>query len=353
MSSAVDLGVVAVGRARRLRAVTGTLTDGTPYYAPVGTVVIDGDHVLCHLCGHWYRSVLTHLRQHGWDQTRYRAAFGLERGQPLEGAATRARRAAALVRRRHEPAVRDGSAAGRRLVASGELTRAAGRAARGRRQPEQRRRKTLATLAAISPQARAAGARRHAEARLRRTAGLAAERLGFPDIGALVRDRVAAGASLAAISREAGLHKDWLCRHLATVDPDAAAAHRTSPDDARWLEVLPALGFDKVADYLTDRHVIRRHTTSAIAREVGVAPSAVVTAMRRHDIQRTRHAATRGAITDRAGAVASRFGFPDLDAYLADRRAAGTTWRAIAAECGQPATWLRRRAGLGETGQSR
>ena len=350
MSTAVELDVVTVGRGRRLRAVTGTLIDGTPYYAPIGTVVIDGDHVLCHLCGHWFRSVLAHLRQHGWDQTRYRAAFGLERGQSLEGVTTRARRAAALVRRRHlEPAVREGCAAGRKLAVTGELTRAAGRAARGRRQPEQRRRKTLATLATISPEARKAGARRHADARLHATAGAAAARLGFPDIGALVRDRIAAGASLAAISREAGLHKDWLCRHLATVDPDAAGAvtaRDTSPEDARWLAALPALGFDDIATYLTDRHLTRRHTTNAIAREVGVTSGAVATAMRRHGVTRTEHAATRGRITDRADAVAARFGFPDLDAYLADRRSAGVSWRAIAAECDQPATWLRRRAGL-------
>jgi hypothetical protein len=103
-----------------------------------------------------------------------------------------------------------------------ELSREAADTARGRRQSEQRRRKTLQALAAISPEAHAAGSRRSADEQRRRTSAEAAARLGHPDIGSLVRDRVAAGASLSAISREAGLHKDWLCRHLAKVDPVTA-----------------------------------------------------------------------------------------------------------------------------------
>jgi AraC-like DNA-binding protein len=318
-------------------------------YAPVGTVVAEGDHVLCHLCGGWFRSVLAHLRQHGWDQARYRVAFGLERAQSLEGATTRRRRAAAFIRRRQrDPAVRAGCAVGRRWVASGDLTRTASSAARGRRQPEQRRRKTLATLAAITPQARARGARRYADARLRRTADAAARALAFPDIGTLVLDRIARGYSLAAISREAGLHKDWLCRHLGTVDPAAAAAaaRPTAAEDACWLAVVPRFGFADVSAYLSDRHLVRRDTAAAIAREVGMTSGAVRSALRRHGIELTPHATARSRMTARATAIATRFGFPDLDSYLADRRAAGQSWRAIAAECGQPRTWIRRRAGL-------
>jgi hypothetical protein len=140
-----------------------------------------------------------------------------------------------------------------------------------------------------------------------------------------------------------------MCRHLATVDPAAAAAaaaRDTAPEDGAWLRALPALGFDDVATYLTNRHLACRYTTSAIAREVGVTSSAVLTAMRRHRIERTRHATSRGRVVDRAAAVAARFDFPDLDHYLADRRAAGLSWRAIATECGQPPSWVRRRAGL-------
>src|ERR1700754_3165815 len=87
-------------RARSVHEVIGVLPDGTPHYAPIGLVVSDGPVVMCHLCGGWFRSVLAHLRSHGWNQAGYRAAFGLERGQSLEGSATRERRAVALTIRR-------------------------------------------------------------------------------------------------------------------------------------------------------------------------------------------------------------------------------------------------------------
>lgn len=81
------------------------------------------------------------------------------------------------VRRVQDPAVRAGCELGR----SGAQTKAAAQAARGRRQPEQRRRKTLAVLASISPRARAEGSRRRADEHLRVTAQQAATRLGFAD----------------------------------------------------------------------------------------------------------------------------------------------------------------------------
>ncbi|NMI00977.1 hypothetical protein [Pseudonocardia acidicola] len=317
-------------------------------------MVSDGPHVQCHLCGGWFRSVGAHLRAHGWDQLSYRQAFGLERAQPLEGSDTRRRRATALrIRRVADPAVRAGCEAGQQWVRSGALARAAAAAARGRRQPEQRRRKTLQTLAGISPVARAAGSRRYADERLARAAADAAARLGYPDLGSLVRDRVAAGASLAGISREAGLHQNWLSRHLSAVDPAAArdvagavSGPRPLRRDARWLPVIRALGFADVASYLTDRHIVRRRSVRAIAAEVGMTHGAVATALARHGVPRNPHAASRGRCRDRATAVAARFGHSDIESYLADRRAAGLTWRAIAGECGQPETWVRRRAGL-------
>lgn len=341
-------------RPRAVHAVQAVLPDGTPSYGPVGRVLRDGDRVLCNLCGCWFRSVVAHLRSHGWDHIAYREAFGLLRSEPLEGTGTRSLRAKAMTERReHDPAVRAGCELGRELVRSGALTRAAALAAAGRRQPEQRRRKTLAALAAISPEARAAGCRRRADEQLRTTAQAAAERLGFPDIGALVRDRTTKGASLAAVSREAGLHKDWLCRHLRAVAPDAAeeltatsTERRTEQWDARWLPVVTALGFADVAAYLTDRHVARNHTLRAIATETGFSRAAVESALRRHDVSRNPHATTRARRAERTQAIITRFGFTCLDAYFADRRAAGMSWRAIAVECGQPQTWVRRRAGL-------
>src|ERR1700729_438649 len=119
---------------RSVRPVVAVLADGTPCYAPVGeVVVIDGTLVTCHLCGRSLRSVTAHLKAHGWTKDAYCEAFGLERGQPLEGPETRKLRAAALTSRLvFEPAIRDGSAAGRRRARAGELTRDGAPGAPGR-----------------------------------------------------------------------------------------------------------------------------------------------------------------------------------------------------------------------------
>src|ERR1700691_773559 len=127
---------------RVVRPVVGALADGTPYYAPIGEVVSDGTTVTCHLCGRALKSVAAHLRTHGWTKAAYCETFGLERGQPLEGQQTRKRRAASFAPRLiFDPAIRAGSAAGRRRAATGELGQDAARASAGRQLPEQRRRK--------------------------------------------------------------------------------------------------------------------------------------------------------------------------------------------------------------------
>ena len=123
-----------------LLAATGCLPDGTPFYAPVGEVVTSGDLVVCHLCGRLQRSVTAHLRAHRWTKDDYRAAFGLEQSQSLEGAA----RQAAFRRLHRAAAVRTGRAGGERglrgaRARAGQLTRDAAAAARGRPLPEQRR----------------------------------------------------------------------------------------------------------------------------------------------------------------------------------------------------------------------
>jgi hypothetical protein len=312
-----------------------------------GAVERDGDRVQCHLCERWFRSVTAHLASHGWSHIAYREAFGLQRGVSLEGAATRHRRAVSLRRRlATDPVMRAGAEHGVELARSGLLAKAAAEATRGRRQPEQHRQKTLRTLAEIGPQARAEGRRRQGVQQLRRTASEAAARLGFDSIGDLVRDRVAAGASLAAISREAGLHKDWLCRKLSIVDPEAAGdvAGTGRQWDAPWLPVVRALGFQDVPSYLTERHVAGHETVWAIAAETGFSRNAVESALTRHGVVKQSHARKRHALGERAAAVAERFGFPDLGGYLADRRVAGWSWQAIADESGQPQTWIMRRA---------
>jgi len=352
--AAARLGSARPGAARSggaIRPVVGVLADGTAFYAPLGeVVVIDDALVTCHLCGRTLRSVTAHLRAHGWTKEAYCQAFGLERGQSLEGPATRKLRAAALAARLvFDPAIREGSAAGRARARAGDLARDAAAAARGRALPEQRRRKALRALAAIPPARVAEANSARARLRLAEVAAAAARRAGYPDIGALVLARVAEGASLAAISREAGLHKDWLSRHLGDLDAAAAAAVRRRDQaqarwDVLWQPALRRLGFPDVADYLRERHIVQHRTVNAIAAEVGLSHHAVASALRRHRLACTAHAATRHAASERAAEAAAGLGFAGIADYLGRRRAAGWTWQAIAAESGQPSSWLRRQA---------
>ncbi len=336
----------AQGVRRAVRPVAGVLADGTPYYAPIGEVVSDGATVTCHLCGRALKSVAAHLRAHGWTKAAYCQAFGLERSQPLEGRETRKRRAASFTPRLiFDPAVRAGSAAGRRRAAAGELARDAARASIGRPLPAQRRRKAARAAAAASGEESARANRERAARHRAEVADRVAREQGYPSLGAYVLARTAAGASLAAISREAGLHKDWLNRHLADVDPATAAAARPGPpgrDGPRWVEAVTAQGFADVASYLRDRHLVRHQTISAIGAEVGMSNHAVAAALTRHGLSRTAHAGKRHAARERAVQVAAALGVDSIPRFVAERRAAGWTWQAMAAECGQPPSWLRR-----------
>ena len=332
-----------------LRSVAGCLPDGTPFYAPVGEVVTDGDLVVCHLCGRLLRSVTAHLRGHRWTKEQYCAAFGLEQRQSLEGSATRKRRSAAFSARLiFDPAVRAGSAAGRARARSGSLTLDAAAAARGRPLPEQRRRKVARALASVSAEAVAAANRARAARHVAQTAARVAGQAGYPAIGDLVRVRVADGASLAAISRQAGLHKDWLSRHLTELDPAAAriaaaaAAARPGGADSRWLPVLSRLGFADVGSYLLERHSGAHLTVNQIAAEAGVSHHAVQSALRRHGLAVQAYAGARHAARQREEAVAAALGFASVAGYVAGRRTGGWTWAAMAAESGQPQSWLRR-----------
>jgi hypothetical protein len=333
----------------RSRLPLGVLADGTVCYAPIGEVIVDGTLVTCHLCGRSLRSVTAHLRAHGWTKQAYSEAFGLERGQSLEGPETRKLRAAALASRLvFDPAIRQGSAAGHDRARTGDLTRDAARAARGRRMPEQRRRKAVAALAAIPPPVVAQANRERAGRHLARVAAEVASSQGYPDLGSFVLARIVQGASLAVISREAGLNKDWLSRHLGCLEPAAAQAarRRLALDrlDARWQPALARLGFADVASYLYERHIVRHQTVNAIAAEVGLTHHTVANSLRRHGLDRVAHAAKRHAASQRAAQVAAGLGFDSMAGYVAARRAAGWTWRAMAAECAQPASWLRRQA---------
>ncbi len=156
---------------------------------------------------------------------------GLERGQPLEGAETRKLRAAALTTRLvfepHDPGWQRRSAL--RRARGGQLTRDAAAAARAAVTPEQRRRKAVRALALILPAVTFTRANRErADRTLARLGVAAARQLGYPDIGSLVQARMADGASLAEISREAGLHKDWLSRHPRSRRPRRRPPRRDS-----------------------------------------------------------------------------------------------------------------------------
>jgi hypothetical protein len=171
-----------------VRQVAGVLADGTPFFAPIGEVVVDGDRVACHLCGRAFRSVAAYLKAHGWTKERYCEAFGLERGQSLEGPGTRKLRSAAFAARLiFEPAVREGSAAGRARARAGDLAKDAAAAARGCPLPEQRRRKNARPRAAP---ALAAASRGRADRHIAAVAAEVARRHGYPSIGALVTARV-------------------------------------------------------------------------------------------------------------------------------------------------------------------
>jgi AraC-like DNA-binding protein len=193
--------------------------------------------------------------------------------------------------------------------------------------------------------------RDRAARRLAEVAARVASQQGYPTLGAYVLAGVASAASLAAISREAGLDKDWLHRHLAAVEPDVAAAVQQAPacrDSARWLRAVAALGFADVPSYLRDRHLARHQTVSAIAGEIGMSNHTVTDALDRHGLARTAHSGKRHAAQQRTAQVAAVLGVASVPRYVAERRAAGWTWQAIAAECGQPPTWLRRQATLPE-----
>lgn len=193
----------------------GRLSDATPFYAPLGVLVSDGDRVCCHLCGRWFLSVASHLPWHGWSKDGYVEAFGLERTNPLQGPTTRKRRAAALMARQvTEPAVLQAQRAASERARTGHLTRAAAAAARGRPHPPERRSKTLAALACIDRANQARANRARGAAHVAAVARDRVHRLGFSSPAEYFRQRRGAGRSLAAMSRELGQHKDWVARHL-------------------------------------------------------------------------------------------------------------------------------------------
>jgi hypothetical protein len=178
-------------------------------------------------------------------------------------------------------------------------------------------------------------------------AAAAAARRGYADFRQLVRDGLAAGQSLAGISRACGLDSGWLSRHLERLDPllaAAAAARRADRADVRWQPALGRLGFSDVAGYLRQRHRAEHMSVNAIAREAGVPFPAVKSALARHGLQMSAHEPKRHEARHRAAEVAGTLGVSSVGEYVLSCREAGQTWRQIAAATGQPQSWLRRQA---------
>ncbi|MPQ97180.1 hypothetical protein GB931_04405 [Modestobacter sp. I12A-02628] len=228
-----------------------TSPEGHRLHAPFGELTREDStgRLCCHLCGRWYASLGSHLRAHGWTSDGYRAAMGLASGTPLTGrslsssiSARQARRYAA------DPDHRRQLGRGHRMARDGSLAEAARRAARDaavRPQRDAARRAALDAGRATRREARAARLRaRLAEA-------------GSADLATHLRDRHAAGASLAELARETGLGRDRLRaalleagvvprppgattpagRRARAVAADEAAARRVGTDDVRaWLD---------------------------------------------------------------------------------------------------------------------
>jgi hypothetical protein len=138
-----------------------------------------------------------------------------------------------------------------------------------------------------------------------------------------------------------------MARHLHRIDVAAAELAPSASRhalDARWLPVVRGLGFEDVVSYLRQRHVIDHASVNAIAREIGVSFHAAKAALQRHDVTVASHATKRRAADLRRTQVAAALGASSIADYVQRRRELGWTWREIAAESGQPETWLRRQA---------
>ncbi|HJT05083.1 MAG TPA: MucR family transcriptional regulator [Pseudonocardiaceae bacterium] len=201
-----------------------SLPDGTGLHAPYGQLMAEpaSGRICCHLCGRWFVSLGSHLRQHGHTADSYREAMGLCRSRPLVAAALSrsiASRQSAAYRR--SPTLRAHLAVGQELSRTGQLARLASTARSGQAPWElaQVRRATLdagrITMAAQRDRALA-----H---RLRA--------LGFDDLASYLRHAHASGASLRRIARTTRMGWSRMRRELdaAGITSSPALPHREHP----------------------------------------------------------------------------------------------------------------------------
>jgi len=245
--------------------VLGRLEDTTPYFAPMGELVIDRarDRVRCHLCGHWYRALApAHLRAHGWDLRDYRAAFGLSTRRPLQAPGlVAAHRRVMEELLRTTPSVSDALHVAQQRLIAGEVTRPSGRGP----QPLEHRRKS-ADAARAASKAQKAQATRAGAARVRA--------LGYATVGDYLRRRYLVDhASLDAIERELRTGQATLAVLMEQAGIEvrarvAATAETRGRANVEWLNDTPGPDGRPWGAYLQERAVAGA-SLSAMARESG------------------------------------------------------------------------------------
>jgi hypothetical protein len=213
---------------RTIGAVLGRLTDGTPYFAPLGELPFDADEqrVQCHLCGAWYRALApTHLfRAHGLTADAYRQLVGLRPRHSLWAPDMIAAHAARLrARIAAEPRLRAAMAEGRALAQGGELQRQA-RSRMAERSVSLERQRQLSEGGARLGGARATAFRQRREKR--------AIDLGFPNLPAYYDDRYSnRGRRLDEIAAELRCAESAVRGDLRRL---ALGPDRTRSHGARW-----------------------------------------------------------------------------------------------------------------------
>jgi len=257
---------------------SGRLSDGTPYFAPIGELRLARHNraVQCHLCGGWFQALApAHLQKaHGWNHLEYREAFGLMKSTPLRvPRLVRRQRAVMKHLLRTNVVVVKALLDAQDKMRSGELEAVAHPKKRGPQPAEQRRRSARAAQVASQSWRRSSDAARLERVRM----------LGFRSVSAYLRQRyVVQHRPLAAISAELRTGQATLHRLLA--EAGIAPRHRVvATGETRRAEKLALLTNSSApdggswADYLR-RGVESPGGLSGMAREAGRSRAWVVQA---------------------------------------------------------------------------
>ena len=262
------------GQSRPPGTPLGRLTDGTPYYAPLGGLPVDTDAglVQCHLCGSWFRQLHhSHLGRHGYTVDEYREAFGLRARHPLQAPDLSELRSRTMRRLlQSDERVRAGVQVGLEMARSGRLyeLRAEADASRARRLEAVRVRQATA-LAMGEVRTQRLMAEREQRAR----------ELGHSDLKTyLEAAHVVERRSLADIARELGVSVGTIARDLSRFGiARVPLTEARSAGPRQWASVhaqrrahrLRELGFATLQEYLDNRSHLGL-TQDAMAAELGV-----------------------------------------------------------------------------------